>query len=93
MTNRNTLRVDGLTVGEAMEREAEFLGVTSVSDDDAKDAFKERTRQAVLAALDSLTPDGEKGWTDQELPALFKVIDAQSLNIFNRLQSLNQKPL
>jgi len=38
------------------------------------EAFREKVRRAVLDALDSCAVDG-KGWTDRDLPALFKVID------------------
>lgn len=38
------------------------------------EAFREKVRRAVLDALDACAADG-KGWTDADLPALFKVID------------------
>ncbi len=90
---RNTLRADGLTVGQAIDRDAAFLRSIGVDAkdgalpfDEAKSEFIDRCRKAVLDALDGmaeeLTKDGENGPKDQELSELFKSIDPIAERIF-----------
>lgn len=78
---RNTTRADGLTVGEALDKDAAFLrsvgfdakdGALTYSEngDDLRDKF----RRAVLNAIDGFFEDG-KGWRDQDLPSLFAALD------------------
>ena len=91
MITRNTKRADGLTVGQAMDADAAFLRSIGV---DAKDGqptlderyedFKENVRQAVLGALDELSPSG-KGWLDKDLPQLLTSVDKHAEVLFNRL--------
>lgn len=78
---RNTMRADGITVGEAMDRDAAFLrsiGIDAkdgaLTFDEQKSDFIEATRNAVLNALDGSVKDG-KGWNDGDLTDLFKSID------------------
>lgn len=74
---QNTIRADGLTVGEAMERDRQFLisiGVPIVPSEEQTDEHRNAVRAAVLDALDLAL--GGKGWIDAELPQLFKALDA-----------------
>lgn len=78
---RNTLRADGLTVGEALDRDAAFLRSIGIDAEDGAPTFDEQLeaateamRNAVLGAIDAQAPDG-KGWKDQDLKALFAAID------------------
>jgi len=77
---RQTMRADGITIGQSLDRDAAFLRSIGIdANDGAATVFerrmeqREKVRAAVLAALDEAL-DG-KGWTDQELPALFGAID------------------
>lgn len=97
---RQTMRADGLTVGESMDRDAAFLRSVGfdVKDgqpthDEKEDAYIEKVREAVLSALDSV--DGvdpikafnlKGGWRDQDLCDLFPAIDAQAKRQFSRLK-------
>lgn len=91
---RRTRRADGLTVGEAMDRDAAFLRSIGI---DAKDGaptlhereefWQERVRRAVLDALDAISPEG-KGWVDGDLPKLFEAVDAQAKAIWERHEML-----
>lgn len=88
---RDTMRADGKTVGQSMDEDAAFLRSIGI---DAKDgqptfdekraAFQDKVRDAVLNALDSVSPSG-KGWEDGDLTNLFKSIDKHSENLFYRL--------
>lgn len=78
---RQTMRADGITVGQAMDRDAAFLRTIGF---DAKDGAKtfdeideERSdlvRNAVLDALDSVL-GSERGWADSDLANLFPALD------------------
>lgn len=79
--HRSTLRADGLTVGEALDRDAAFLrslGIPAkdgaLTFDEKRDELEERVRRAVLAALDAEFPQHKL--TDAELPPVFKGLDA-----------------
>lgn len=95
---RQTMRADGLTVGEAMDRDAAFLRSIGV---DAKDgeptiyemqeALKEKFRIAVLDALDSVCAN-KKGWEDKDLTNIFPGIDRHSEEMFWRLWENGNKP-
>jgi hypothetical protein len=50
-----------------------------------KEEFTYKVRDTVLKALDGLAPNG-KGWTDQDLPQLFKALDKHAETLFERLQ-------
>lgn len=87
------MRADGITVGEAINREAAFLRSLGydVKDgglpfDEAKEEFRDKMRKAVLDAMDecaeSLTKNREDGPKDQELPALFRGVDAIADRVF-----------
>lgn len=78
---RNTMRADGITVGQAMDEDAAFLrsiGIPAkdgrLTFDEAKEQHIEKTRNSVLDALDSTMEDGN-GWKDSDLTELFKTID------------------
>lgn len=88
---RNTLRADGVTVGHAMDRDASFLRSIGINApdgaptlDEREEAYVDRIRDVVLAALDSVTPHSEGGCRDSDLPLLFPAIDAQARRQFNR---------
>lgn len=88
---RNTMRADGKTVGQAMDEEAAFLRSQGIDAkdgqptlDEMKETFKNKVRDAVLDAVDTVSPSG-KGWTDRDLPALFKSLDQHSETLFIRL--------
>lgn len=95
---RNTMRADGITVGQAMDQDAAFLRSVGIpapcgqqTHFEKLEAYKEKVRQAVLEALDAV--DGKEwsdkahpgGWRDQDLPALFRAIDKQAEAQFNRV--------
>ncbi len=95
MITRNTRRADGLTVGEALDRDAaalRSLGFDAKNGalpyDEALDAFKDRARKAVLDALDDLaaelTGDFNDGPKDGELVKLFAGIDPIAERVFNK---------
>lgn len=93
---RNTMRADGMTVGEARDRDAAFLRSMGIPAKDGTKTYDEleedfimKTRDAVLDALDNVTPTG-KGWTDSYLPTLFPVIDAHAISLFWELYSTGQ---
>lgn len=56
---------------------------------DSDDDRIQRVRDAVLAALDAAAVElyGQErvGWTDGDLPELFRAIDAQANRIFDRV--------
>jgi hypothetical protein len=92
---RNTMRGDGQTVGQALDKDAAFLrslgfkvedGANTI--DEQREDFKDECRNAVLDALDAMTlarfKKADKGWIDEDLRAIFKTIDDQSELIFNR---------
>jgi hypothetical protein len=96
---RNTMRADGLTVGESIDRDAAFLrsiGIPAKDGglpyDEALEEFTDRCRQVVLDALDTLademTANRENGWKDGELPKLFAGVDPIAQRIFNKSQGL-----
>lgn len=91
---RDTLRADGQTVGQAMDKDAAFLRSVGIDAkdgaltlDEQLDAQKETVRQAVLDALDLAFPKPaypKGGWTDADLSPLFRVLDQHTENVFNR---------
>jgi hypothetical protein len=88
---RDTMRADGKTVGQAMDEDAAFLRSIGIPAKDGEPTFdekrmalQEKVRNAVLDALDSVSPSG-KGWEDKDLTALFKPLDQHSENLFYRL--------
>ncbi len=79
---RNTIRHDGSTVGQAMDKDAAFLRSVGIPAKDGAPTFdeirerrREIVRQAVLDALDNKL--GGKGWIDDDLPQLFATLDKQ----------------
>lgn len=80
---RDTMRADGQTVGESMQKDAAFLrsvGIqpkTSMLPDEESEMRRDDIRTKVLDALDCVL--GGKGWVDSDLPPLFKAIDAHIL--------------
>lgn len=93
MITRATLRADGQTVGEAMDRDAAFLrslGLDipdgSPTLDEQREAFQETVRLAVLGAMDEAAQSlGQPhGWTDQDLPAIFPGVDAVADRLFDK---------
>lgn len=93
---RNTLRADGFTVGQALDRDAAFLrslGINAkdgaLTYDERRDEFREQMRKNVLAAMDLAAAEvSENGPTDTDLPALFRVIDPIADRIFNKTLGL-----
>lgn len=88
---RDTMRADGKTVGQAMDEDAAYLRSIGIDAKDGQPTFdemrallKEKVRNAVLDALDSVSPT-KKGWIDGDLTNLFKGIDQHSDNLFDRL--------
>lgn len=85
MITRNTLRADGLTVGEALDKDAAFLrsvgharsspSLRAETLDEIREGYRETLRKAVLDALDEaakeMTGDENDGPKDRELPKLF----------------------
>lgn len=94
MITRNTMRADGLTAGQAMDKDAAFLRSMGIDAkdgqptfDEEQEAFIDQTRDKVLKALDETTEDG-RGITDAELPELFKVIDKIAVRNFLKSKGL-----
>ena len=96
LITRATVRADGLTVGESMDRDAAFLRSVGIDAkdgaqtiDEQREAFKEAMRVAVLAALDETAKNrfgvGSRGWTDRDLVGIFPAIDRHSATLFDRL--------
>lgn len=95
---RNTRRADGLTVGQAMDRDSAFLRSIGIPATDGAPTFDERrehwqskVRNAVLDALDELAPKlGEHagGWKDQDLNTLFPALDQHAETLFERHEML-----
>ena len=96
---RDTLRADGQTVGEAMDKDAAFLRAIGLNAkdgalpyDDAEERFIEQTRQVILNALDTVaeecTGNRNDGPKDRELPALFKAIDPIAKRMFAKRYGL-----
>lgn len=96
---RDTLRADGLTVGQSMDRDAAFLRSLGLDAkdgalpyDQALDEFTDRCRKAVLDALDGIademTANRNDGPKDSELQQLFAGIDPIARRIFNKSQGL-----
>jgi len=92
---RNTLRADGLTVGQAMDRDAAFLrsiGIDAkdgaMTIDERRQEMIEKCREAVLNALDNVaeeaTANRNNGPKDSELAVLFKGIDQIAERIFDK---------
>jgi hypothetical protein len=90
---RNTRRADGLTVGEAMDRDAAFLRSLGFDAkdgqptfDEQREALTDKCREAVLAALDGVaaevTGNRENGPKDGELARLFDGVDAIADRMF-----------
>lgn len=77
---KDTMRADGVTVGQAMDQDRQFLksiGVPTVENfmtpDEIHDERETAMRGDVLDALDNAL--GGKGWIDSDLPDLFKALD------------------
>lgn len=91
---RQTMRADGLTVGEAMDRDSALLrsiGIPAkdgaLTFDERRDEFVDEVRNAVLKALDAVMEahgKSEKGWTDSDLPQLFKPLDKHAESLFDK---------
>jgi hypothetical protein len=91
---RNTFRADGLTVGQAMDRDAAFLrsiGIPAkdgaLTYDELRDQFQDRVRNCVLKALDEEFVDYAPGneVLDKELGLFFPGLDELAKALFNRL--------
>lgn len=93
MITRNTIRWDGSTVGDAIDREAAFLRSIgfNVPDggktfDEQEDDFVHEVRDAVLEALDTVAEKHgmgiKAGWKDGDLAVLFKGVDEQAKKLF-----------
>lgn len=90
---RNTMRADGITVGEAMDRDAAFLmgiGIptkdgqpTHDEKEDALDEIAEEFAGKVLEKMDELVTDG-KGWKDEDLKHLLPVLRAHGRTLIDR---------
>lgn len=100
--NRQTIRADGLTVGEALQRDREFLismGVTPHAShlpgeplpyDEQCDDFKHMLRDSVLLALDEFAErhgNRKLGWQDGDLANLFPALDKHAAALFDRLHT------
>lgn len=83
---RNTMRADGITVGESMDRDAAFLRTLGFNTpdgaptyDELREELRDKVREAVLSALDNIaemaTGLKSNGPKDQELAALFRGVD------------------
>lgn len=92
---RNTMRADGITVGESLDREAAFLRSIGIPASDGQKPYQQqlseytdRVREAVLNALDQVdgkeSPSDKGGWRDEDLSLLFKAVDAQAETQFWR---------
>lgn len=88
---RDTMRADGKTVGQSMDEDAAFLRSIGIDAkdgqptfDEKRSAFQDKVRDAVLEALDKVSPSG-KGWGDGDLPNLFRGLDKHSEQLFYRL--------
>jgi hypothetical protein len=91
------MRADGKTVGQAMDEEATFLRSIGINAKDGQPTFdekraalKEKVRDAILNALDEVSPTGI-GWKDEDLQVLFKSIDQHSDTLFYRLWDNGQR--
>lgn len=93
------MRADGLTVGQALDRDAAFLRSIGIDAkdvalpyDEALDQFKDKMRRAVLDALDDLaeetTGNRNDGPKDGELARLFAGLDPIAERVFNKSLSL-----
>lgn len=92
---RDTIRADGLTVGQALDRDAAELRTLGhdvkngcQTYDERLNNFKDRAREEVLNALDvlalELTGNVSNGPKDGELGALFVGVDLIATRIFNK---------
>lgn len=91
---RQTMRADGLTVGQAIDQDASFLrdkGIPAKDGaavlDERMEQFQDKVRDAVLNALDSVMVKhgkSQNGWVDADLPDLFKAVDRQAKILFER---------
>lgn len=89
---RNTTRADGLTVGQALDRDAAFLRSIGIPAKDGAmtyserlDEFRDQMRKSVLEAMDlAAASRREDGPTDADLPAIFRAIDPIAARIFNK---------
>lgn len=90
------------TARESMDQEAAYLRSIGIPAKDGtltleeqKEEFVYRVRDAVLKALDGIMEAEHakfkgrklKGWTDQDLPALFKAVDKHAQTLFDRIVS------
>lgn len=96
---RDTLRADGLTVGQALDKDAAFLRAIGFDAkdgaptlDEQRDELREKCRKAVLDALDNvadeMTANRNNGPKDGELAKLFAGIDPIADRIFNKTLGL-----
>lgn len=49
----------------------------AINHDDVREVFRQHVLDALDAAGKLFTNEARAGWTDQDLPALFKALDAQ----------------
>jgi hypothetical protein len=96
MITNQTIRADGKTVAQAKQEDTEALAgklpfpVANYDPlDERREQFKNKVRDAVLGALDYAVIEtfgsDRSGWKDEELPNLFKALDAHSVKVFNRM--------
>lgn len=92
---RNTMRADGLTVGQALDKDAAFLRSIGIPAKDGaltlyeqREEMIEKFRKAVLDAMDvvaeEVTGDRENGPKDFELRELFRSVDAIADRVFDK---------
>ncbi len=92
--NAKTMRADGVSVCESMDKDASYLrsiGIQTKREkpiDERLDDFRDEVRASVLRALDQVMESrrgsDEKGWKDADLPQLFKALDTHAKNLFDR---------
>lgn len=93
---RDTLRADGLTVGESMDCDAAFLRTLgfdakdgALTTDEQREQWIDECREAFLDSVDAFaekkTGKPDQGWRDQDLPAIFKALDEHARKLFDRL--------
>jgi hypothetical protein len=53
------------------------MSFQAINRDDVREAFRLRLLEALDSAAQSLTGEPDCGWTDSDLPHLFRALDAQ----------------
>ena len=86
---RNTMRADGITVGEAMDRDAAFLRSVGIDAEDGRKTHDEREEEfidlfekKVLKAMDKVS--GGRGWEDKDLQHFLTAVREQAARVFDR---------